>query len=168
MIANGPMTRYAPGGRLDDRNRHKGRIISKTDALPKISGSEGVVHEFVAAFIAAWPSGDATPLARFFSEHAEYRTGPADSVHGRDAIVRSLTQMMVMGGEVDVQVIHLLSNGPTVMTERVDYWTSGDVTASLHVAGVFEVREGVITDWRDYFDPNEFASQLPGTVGGPS
>jgi limonene-1,2-epoxide hydrolase len=76
--------------------------------------------------------------------------------------------MMVMGGEVDVQVIHLLSNGPTVMTERVDYWTSGDVTASLHVAGVFEVREGVITDWRDYFDPNEFASQLPGTVGGPS
>ncbi|MHB8437843.1 MAG: limonene-1,2-epoxide hydrolase family protein [Acidimicrobiales bacterium] len=70
--------------------------------------------------------------------------------------------MMRLGGEVDVEMVHLLADGPIVMTERVDYWTSGDVTASLRVAGVFEVHDSLITNWRDYFDANEFAAHLPG------
>lgn len=119
-----------------------------------------VVRRFSVAFIAAWPSGDASGLARFFSEDATYHNGPLEPAHGRDAIIAALAQMMTMGGEVDVDIPHLLVEGPVVMTERVDYWRSGAATASLRVAGVFEVHEGVITAWRDYFDGNEFAAQL--------
>jgi len=32
---------------------------------------------------------------------------------------------------------------------------------SLPVSGTFEVREGKITAWRDYFDMNQFVKQLP-------
>jgi limonene-1,2-epoxide hydrolase len=121
-----------------------------------------VVHGFVAAFISAWPTGDARPLGQFFSQDAEYRNGPLPFVRGRDDIVACLAEMMCMGGDVAVDVRHLASDGHTVMTERVDYWTKGDATARLRVAGVFEVRDGLIASWRDYFDPREFASQLSG------
>ena len=122
--------------------------------------AEKVVRDFMAAFLVAWPTGDAATLSRFFREDAEYCNGPLEPVHGRVAIVADLTQMMSMGGEVDADIRHLLSDGAVVMTERVDYVRLGGKTAGLRVAGVFEVHDGVITAWRDYFDPKEFEAQL--------
>jgi limonene-1,2-epoxide hydrolase len=61
---------------------------------------------------------------------------------------------------VEVDVRHLLCEGAVVMTERVDYLRVGEKTATLRVAGVLEVHDGVISSWRDYFDLNEFASQI--------
>lgn len=104
--------------------------------------------------------GKRVTLGRFFSEDAEYCNGPLAPVHGREAIVAVLAGMMTLGGEVEADIRHLLSDGAIVMTERVDYVRLGSKTAGLRVAGVFEVRDGVITGWRDYFDPTEFGSQL--------
>ncbi len=122
--------------------------------------AEEVVHDFMAAFTEAWPTGDATTLRRFFSEDAEYRNGPVEPVLGREAIVADLARMMGLGGEVDADIHHLLCDGTIVITERVDYVRLSGKTAALAIAGVFEVHDGVITGWRDYFDPNEFVAQL--------
>jgi limonene-1,2-epoxide hydrolase len=122
--------------------------------------AEVVVRAFMAAFTAAWPTGDAAPLGRFFSDAAEYCNGPLEPVHGRDAIVADLARMMGLGGEVEAEILHLLSDGAVVMTERVDYVKLDGRTASLRIAGVFEVYHGGITGWRDYFDATEFAAQL--------
>jgi limonene-1,2-epoxide hydrolase len=122
--------------------------------------AEAVVREFMATFTEAWPKKDATTLSRFFGEDAEYRNGPSEPVRGRDAIIDNLTSMMAIGGEVDADIIHMLADHSVVMTERVDYVKIGGKTASLRIAGVFEVREGVITTWRDYFDSTAFRSQL--------
>ncbi len=122
--------------------------------------AEELVRDFMAAFMAAWPTGDAATLSRFFSEDAEYRNGPLEPVHGREAIVADLAQMMSLGGEVDVDIRHLLSDGAVVMTERVDYVRVSGKKASLRIAGIFEVHAGVITGWRDYFDPKEFGAQV--------
>jgi limonene-1,2-epoxide hydrolase len=122
--------------------------------------AEEVVRDFMAAFIAAWPTGDAATLSRFFSEDAEYCNGPLEAVHGRGAIVADLARMMSLGGEVEADIRHLLSDGAVVMTERVDYVRFGGRTAGLRIAGVFEVHDGVIAGWRDYFDPKEFGAQL--------
>jgi limonene-1,2-epoxide hydrolase len=122
--------------------------------------AEKVVRDFMAAFMAAWPTGDAATLSRFFSEDAEYRNGPLEPVRGREAIVEDLAQMMSLGGEVDAVIRHLLSDNTVVMTERVDYVRLDGKSAALRIAGVFEVHDGVISGWRDYFDPNEFGAQL--------
>ena len=118
------------------------------------------MRDFMAAFVEAWPTGDAVTLGRFFSEDVEYCNGPLAPVRGRGAIVAELAGMMILGGEVDADIRHLLSDGAVVMTERVDYVTLGGKTASLRVAGVFELHDGVITGWRDYFDAKEFGAQL--------
>jgi limonene-1,2-epoxide hydrolase len=122
--------------------------------------AEEVVRDFMAAFRAAWPTGDAATLNRFFSDDAEYCNGPLEPVHGREAIVADLARMMSLGGEVDADIRHLLSDGTVVMTERIDYVRLGGKTAALQIAGVFEIRDGVITGWRDYFDPKEFGAQI--------
>ena len=129
-------------------------------AMAELPSAEGVVRDFMATCKAAWPTGNATTLAPFFSEDAEYRNGPLNPVKGRAAIAASLAAMMSMGGEVDADIRHLAADGPVVMTERVDYWRTGEKTAGLRIAGVFEVHDGVITAWRDYFDANEFTTQL--------
>jgi limonene-1,2-epoxide hydrolase len=118
------------------------------------------VLAFQAAAKAAWPTKDAAVLRQFFDEDAEYRNGPLEPVRGRDAIVGALTQQMGMGGEVDADIINMISDGPIVMTERVDYWKSDGKSVPLRIMGIFEVHDGVITAWRDYFDGNEFVSQL--------
>ncbi len=123
-------------------------------------GAEKVVRQFMAAFIAAWPTGNASELARFFSDDAAYHNGPLKPVHGREAIVADFAQQMSLGGSVSVDIRHLVTDGTIVMTERVDYLKLGERTIHLRTMGIFEVRHGVITAWRDYFDGNEFPSQM--------
>jgi limonene-1,2-epoxide hydrolase len=98
--------------------------------------AEEVVRDFMAAFTAAWPTGDAATLSRYFSENAEYRNGPREAVIGRVAITADLAGMMGLGGEVDADVRHLLSDGTVVMTERVDYVRLDAKTTSLRIAGL--------------------------------
>ena len=124
------------------------------------SRAEEVVLEFMTASLSAWPTGDATQLAHFFSADAEYRNGPVPPVKGRERIVASMAEMMKIGGEVDAELRHVVTDGGVVMTERVDHVRLGEATASLRIAGVFEVCDGVITAWRDYFDANEFSAEL--------
>jgi limonene-1,2-epoxide hydrolase len=47
------------------------------------------------------------------------------------------------------------------MTERVDAFKLPDKSFELPVMGTFEVNDGKINAWRDYFDLNQFTSQMP-------
>lgn len=123
------------------------------------SSAVATIERFMAAFIEAWPTGDATSLARFFDNDAVFHNGSQPAVRGGDAIVASFTQQMTLGGEVSVDIRHMLTDGHIVMTERVDHVKLGERTIPLRIMGVFEVHDRVITAWRDYFDPTEFNSQ---------
>ena len=46
------------------------------------------------------------------------------------------------------------------MTERVDVFKLLDKSFELPVMGTFEVNEGKLTAWRDYFDMNQFTSRM--------
>jgi limonene-1,2-epoxide hydrolase len=115
----------------------------------------------MAAFVAAWPEGDATKLAAFFSEDAIYHNVPMAPVKGREAIQATLGEFMGMGGQVGVDIVHIVADGPIVMTERVDHFIGTERTISLPVMGIVEVHDGQITAWRDYFDLNQFVSLMP-------
>ena len=46
------------------------------------------------------------------------------------------------------------------MNERVDMFDTGTKKISLPVAGVFEVKNGKISAWRDYFDMQMYTKQM--------
>ena len=64
---------------------------------------------------------------------------------------------------MEFRVHHIAANGNVVMTERTDVFFAGPKTIELPVMGTFEVTDdGKISAWRDYFDMNQFMSQLAG------
>ena len=63
---------------------------------------------------------------------------------------------------VEFRVDNIVADGDVVLTERVDYFVMPDKTIELPVMGAFEVRDGKIAHWRDYFDLQQYMSQLQG------
>jgi limonene-1,2-epoxide hydrolase len=71
---------------------------------------------------------------------------------------------MFMGAidRVEFQVRNVAAVGDTVLTERVDVFYLPNGTIELPVMGTFEVKDGKIAAWRDYFDLNQYMTQLQG------
>ncbi len=62
-------------------------------------------------------------------------------------------------------MLNIAAAGSVVLTERLDRFVMGGKTVELPVAGVFEVSDGKITAWRDYFDMATWTRQTSGCVG---
>ena len=61
---------------------------------------------------------------------------------------------------IEFRVLNIAATGPVVMTERVDVFTLPGKTFELQVMGTFEVRDGKISAWRDYFDQAQFSTRM--------
>jgi limonene-1,2-epoxide hydrolase len=121
--------------------------------------------EVVRRFCAAWSDNvGAVELAAFFTDDAVYHNIPLAPVVGREAIADNIASFIRPGPpgieRIEFRLINIAAAGPVVMTERVDVFTLPDKSFELPVMGTFEVSEGKITAWRDYFDTNQFASRM--------
>ena len=121
--------------------------------------------EVVQRFCAAWSDDmGSDDLAAFFTDDAVYHNIPLTPVTGRENIAENIQSYIRPGPpgieSIDFRVINIAANGPVVMTERVDTFTVSDRSFELQVMGIFEVTDGKINAWRDYFDANQFVSQM--------
>jgi len=98
----------------------------------------------------------------FFHEDAVYHNIPVDPVVGRDDIRAMIVGFTAGWDRLDFALRHIVAQGDVVLTERVDHFVSVQRTVSLPVMGTFELSGGLISAWRDYFDLNQFMSQLSG------
>jgi len=121
--------------------------------------------EVVRRFCAAWSDDmGADDLAEFFTDDAVYHNIPLAPVTGRKAIANNFATFIRPGPPgiegLEFRVINIAANGPVVMTERVDVFKLPDRSFELQVMGTFEIRDGKINAWRDYFDMNQFTSRM--------
>jgi limonene-1,2-epoxide hydrolase len=121
--------------------------------------------EVVRRFCAAWSDNvGAAELAAFFTDDAVYHNIPLAPVTGREAIENTIASFIRPGTPgieaIEFRVINIADNGPVVMTERVDVFKLPGKSFELPVMGTFEVRDGKINAWRDYFDMNQFTSRM--------
>jgi len=121
--------------------------------------------ELVRRFCAAWSDDvGAAELAAFFTDDATYHNIPLAPVIGRKAIASNIASFIRPGApgieSLHLRVINIAANGPVVMTERVDVFKLPGKSFELQVMGTFEVRDGRISAWRDYFDMNQFTSRM--------
>ncbi len=118
--------------------------------------------DIVRRFCDAWSAGDIPALIEYFTDDAVYHNIPVEPVSGRDAIRTTIEGFTAGVEKVEFQVLHIVADGNVVLTERVDVFTAGTKQIRLPVMGIFEVVDGRIAAWRDYFDLNQFMSQLAG------
>ena len=117
--------------------------------------------DVVQTFCDTWAKGDLDAIIDFFTDDAVYHNIPVAPVTGRDAIRETIAGFTAGVDTVEFRVLNISANGSVVLTERVDAFITPTVTIELPVMGTFEVVDGKIAAWRDYFDLNQFMSQLP-------
>jgi limonene-1,2-epoxide hydrolase len=118
--------------------------------------------DIVTDFCAAWSAGDLDTILAFFTSDAIYHNIPLSPVQGIDAIRTTIEGFSAGVDKVEFEVLAIAAAGNTVLTERVDRFISDAKTIALPVMGTFEIVDGKIAAWRDYFDLNQFMSQLAG------
>jgi limonene-1,2-epoxide hydrolase len=118
--------------------------------------------DVVRRFCAAWADGDLDAITAFFADDAVYHNIPIAPVEGKDAIRATIAGFTGGVDKLEFRVDNIAGDGNVVLTERVDVFAMPGATIELPVMGTFEVRDGKIAAWRDYFDMNQFMSQMPG------
>lgn len=121
--------------------------------------------QLVNAFCDAWSGKDIDHLMSFFSDDAVYTNVPIDPPNvGIDAIRTTCQGFIAMAGKIEWVRHHTAENPETgvVMNERTDRFEIGGKWVEAKVMGVFELRDGKIAKWRDYFDLAQFQGQLGG------
>ncbi len=86
---------------------------------------------------------------------------PIGTVHGPEGIRAVLEPFFAPTLENEFRILREAVNGPVVIVERLDRHKLADKWVELPVTGVFEVHDGLITYWRDYFDAATIMSQWP-------
>ncbi len=119
-------------------------------------------EQLVRDFCEAWARLDLDELLSYFAEDAVYHNMPGQPVQGRDAIRASIERFTASWQSTEWEILNLAVDGGTVLAERVDRTRTASGSVDLPVAGVFEVRDGLIHAWRDYFDLETFRKGLAG------
>ena len=92
-----------------------------------------------------------------------YHNIPMEPIIGRTAW-RASSDAFGMGTRLRTnwKTTAIAASGDTVLTERVDeFSTAAGGRMSIPLMGSFRVRNGLIAEWRDYFDMKDFERQLP-------
>jgi limonene-1,2-epoxide hydrolase len=107
----------------------------------------------VRSMIEACSARDVEGALSFFCPDAIYHNIPIAPVRGLEAIRTVLAEFLTLATDVDWRIHAMLSNADgLVMNERTDCFDLPAGRLELPVMGVFQVRDGKIAAWRDYFD----------------
>lgn len=94
----------------------------------------------------------------YIADDCVYQNMPFDPVHGPQGVSDVLSGFFKITGNVRIETLKQVANGNLVLNERIDYFDPpGGKAFGLPVAGAFEVENGKITAWRDYFCMRQFA-----------
>ena len=119
-------------------------------------------EEIVNNFIAAIGAKDEAAAMAFVAEDCYYDNVPIGDMTGKAKMAEFLAPTFRSKGPVEFEIVRQTASGNVVMNERIDKFMAKGRQIALPVAGVFEVNDGLITFWRDFFDNGMFMQQLSG------
>ena len=108
--------------------------------------------ETVHAFLQAAAARDYDTALELLAEDVEYQNMMLPPVHGREQVRETLEGLLALCTDSEWVVHREVAQGDLVMNERTDRFRIGETWTDLPVMGMFELRDGRIALWRDYFD----------------
>jgi len=116
--------------------------------------------ETVRAFMSAVERKDLDGALTLVTDDIEYDNVPMAKIHGPDGVRKALSGFLKDASEVEWVVYREAADGNIVFNERLDRFHIGDKWIEAAVAGVWELRDGKIALWRDYFDLGQMRAQM--------
>jgi limonene-1,2-epoxide hydrolase len=142
--------------RTSDRYAQPPQIKDKPMTSPNQSPLD-----VVRAFMVAMTVLDYDTALTFVAADVEYENMPLAKVQGPAGIRAVLEPFFAPTIENEFVILREAQAGHIVFLERLDRHHLSTGWVELPVTGVFEVREGKITLWRDYFDAATIMKQWP-------
>jgi limonene-1,2-epoxide hydrolase len=100
------------------------------------------------------------------AEDVVYENSWMPTVRGRERVRKLFQALLRIGTEVEMHVHAVSADGPTVLTERTDVLQWGRLRIQFWICGRFDVHDGQIVVWREYYDPlTILAATLRGLIG---
>ena len=136
----------------------------KKAALDDVLSSEKKVPtstEIVLSFLDQCGKGKGDLLDAFrtyFTSNTIWENVGLVTTTGVDEALAIINKFEISDGitHFDAETLSIAVDGDRVLTERVDrlLTSKGDTVVTLRVMGIFELANGKIAAWRDYFDPS--------------
>ena len=114
----------------------------------------------IREFIDAWSSLDADRLAEYFTEDGTYHNIPTQPVTGRENVRNFIRGFLSTWTETRWDIVQIMGEGDVVFAERLDRTRTTQGNVDLPCVGVFEMADGRIRVWRDYFDLATFMKAM--------
>lgn len=119
----------------------------------------------VETFLNALQEQDYDTAESTLAQNLVYQNVGFPTIYGRNRAIKLFRSMPASMG-FEVKIHRIAADGASVITERTDALTFGPLRVQFWVCGVFEVYDGRITLWRDYFDLFDFTkATVRGLVG---
>lgn len=116
--------------------------------------------EIIRNFISDWSTLDAARLADYFTSDGTYHNMPIAPVSGKAAVEKFIAGFIANWTTTQWDLLNIAAAGDVVIAERIDRTTTASGNVDLPCVGVFEMENGKIKVWRDYFDLATFTSAM--------
>ncbi len=117
-------------------------------------------EKIVTDFCKTWSRRNLEEIMAYFADDAVYHNMPVEPARGKDAIRNTINTFLPGSTYVEFKILHTASSGDIVFNERIDMFEMNGKRIELPVAGVFQIKNGKIALWRDYFDMPSFTKQM--------
>jgi limonene-1,2-epoxide hydrolase len=130
-----------------------------TDQVSRVSSDVDSART-VETFLYALQDEDFDTCDSAMADNIAWQNVGFPTIRGRDRIMKLFRRGQGRFG-FEVKIHRIAAEGDTVLTERTDALIIGPLRLQFWVCGVFEVQDGRITLWRDYFDFFDFFVKAP-------
>mgnify|MGYP000552984313 CR=1 FL=1 len=136
-----------------------------TQSTPANNAPAQTNTEIVESFLYALQAVDLDTVDALLDDNVVYQNVGFPTIRGRARTLKLFRSMEGRGG-FEVKFHRIAADGPAVLTERTDAIVIGGLRLQFWVCGTFEVHDGKITLWRDYFDMFDmFKATVRGLIG---
>jgi limonene-1,2-epoxide hydrolase len=145
---------------VDVRSDAPSGPVDRTESAPTPTS-------LVERFLKLLGAEDIEAAAACLATDVEYVNVGLPAIHGRKRVRRLLHATLGLAGAGFEVYVHTISaNGTSVLTERTDVLKFRRLRVQFWVCGRFDVRDGQIVLWRDYFDQvNIWVATFRGLLG---
>lgn len=129
-------------------SRHTGRMTSQTPI------------EIVTTALDEFARGSIDAAMDNIDDNVVYTNVSLPTIRGKRKVAKVFARMDGGRYGFDYRMLNVASDGPVVLTERIDELRFGRVAIRFWVCGRFEIADGRIAVWRDYFDYYDFTKGI--------
>jgi limonene-1,2-epoxide hydrolase len=124
--------------------------------------------EVVEQFCAAFATKDVDTISSLLADDVVYHNVGMAPADGKEASIATIQGFLDMAEKMTFDIHRIAANDDSVLTERTDTFTINGAQSPVAVMGAFDLRDGLIVAWRDYFDMGLITKMMSGEAVDPA